>query len=100
MTRITITKDNLPTSEQFRELLELMEVRDSPLESLFRLMRELVAYEKQYGMPSDIFYSRLMQGELEDKLPYIKWAGRYELYLEAREELESQLTQEQEAVMA
>jgi hypothetical protein len=91
MGRITITKDNAPTSEQFKEMLELMEARDSPLESLFRLMRELVAYEEKYDMPSDVFYARLMQGELDDELPYIKWAGRYELYLEAREELENLL---------
>ena len=93
MARIIITKDNVPTSEQFKEMLELMEARDSPLESLFRLIRELVAYEEKYRMPSDIFYARLMQGELGDELPYIKWAGQYELYLEAREELESQLTE-------
>jgi hypothetical protein len=27
-----------------------------------------------------------MRGEMGDDLPYIKWAGRYELYLEAKQE--------------
>jgi len=32
-----------------------------------------------------------MRGEMGDALPFIKWAGRYELYLEAKQELESQI---------
>jgi hypothetical protein len=92
MARITITKDNVPTSEQFKEMLELLEARDSPVESILSLMRQLVAFEQQYGMTSDVFYARFMRGEVEDNVPFIRWAGRYELYLEAREELENDLS--------
>lgn len=93
MARITITKDNIPTSEQFKEMLELMEARNTPVESILSLMRQLVAFEQQYGMTSDVFYARFMRGEMGDNLPFIMWAGQYELYLESKHEIESQLAQ-------
>jgi hypothetical protein len=42
-------------------------------------------------MATDVFYARFMRGEMGDALPFIKWAGRYELYLEARQEIDKQL---------
>jgi hypothetical protein len=90
MAKITITKDNLPTSEQFKEMLELMEAHTTPFESILSLMRQLVAFEQQYGLSSDVFYARFMRGEVEDTVPFIRWAGRYELYLEAKHLLENQ----------
>ena len=91
MTKITITKDNLLSLDEFKTVLEQMEVSSSPLNHIFRLLRELVAFEQKYEMASDVFYARFMRGEMGDDLPLIKWAGRYELYLEARQEIESQL---------
>jgi hypothetical protein len=32
-----------------------------------------------------------MRGELGDDLRFIKWAGRYELYLEAKQKIDHQL---------
>ncbi len=91
MAKITITQDNLLSSAEFKALLEQEETRNSTIDYIFRLMRELVTYEEKYNMPSDLFYARFMRGEMGDDLPFIKWAGRYELYLEARQEIESQL---------
>jgi len=89
--KITITKDNLLSLDEFKALLEQMEVRSSAMNYIFRLLRELVAFEEKYEMASDVFYARFMRGEMGDDLPLIKWAGRYELYLEARQEIDSQL---------
>lgn len=91
MAKITITKDNLLSLDEFKALLEQMEVRGSAMNHIFRLLRELVAFEEKYGMASDIFYARFIRGEMGDDLPLIKWAGRYELYLEARQEIDRQL---------
>ncbi|MFQ5420161.1 MAG: hypothetical protein ACE5EY_07340 [Anaerolineae bacterium] len=91
MAKITITKDNVLSLDEFKALLEQTETRSSTMDHIFRLLRELVSFEEKYGIATDVFYARFMRGEMGDKLPFIKWAGRYELYLEAKQEIDSQL---------
>lgn len=94
MAKITITKDNLLTLAEFKALLEQTTARTSTLEDVLGLLRELVAYEDnedKYYMGSDVFYARFMRGEMGDDLSFIMWAGQYELYLEAKQEIASQL---------
>ena len=91
MAKITITKDNLLSLAEFKTLLEQAETRSSTMDYIFRLLRELVSFEDKYDTATDVFYARFMRGEMGDALPFIKWAGRYELYLEARQEIDSQL---------
>lgn len=91
MAKITITKDNLLSLDEFKALLEQTETRSSTIDYIFRLLRELVSFEDQHNMATDVFYARFMRGEMGDELPFIKWAGRYELYLEARQEIDRQL---------
>lgn len=91
MAKITITKDNLLTLDEFKALLEQTTARSSTLEDILGLLRELVAYEEKYNMGSDVFYARFMRGEMGDDLPFIMWAGQYESYLEAKQEIASQL---------
>jgi len=91
MAKITITRDNLLSQTEFRALLEQAETRSSKMDYIYRLLRELVAFEEKFNMSSDVFYARFMRGELGDDMPFIKWAGRYELYLEARQEIDRQL---------
>jgi len=93
MAKITITKDNLLSLAEFKALLEQMETRTSTLDYVFRLLREIVVFEKKYNMTSDVFYARFMRGEMGDDLPFMMWAGRYELYLEAKHKIVSQLTE-------
>lgn len=91
MAKITITRDNLLSPAEFKALLAQVETRSSKMDYIYRLLRELVAFEGQYSMSSDVFYARFMRGEMGDDMPFIKWAGRYELYLEARQEIDRQL---------
>jgi hypothetical protein len=93
MAKITITKDNLLTLGEFKALLEQTNTRSSIMDYIFRLLRELVSFEEKFDMASDVFYARFMRGEMGDDLPFIKWAGRYELYLEARQEIDKHLTE-------
>lgn len=93
MAKITITKDNLLTLAEFKTLLEQVETRSSTMDYIFRLLRELVSFEEKFNMATDVFYARFMRGEMGDDLSFIKWAGRYELYLEARQEIDSQLAE-------
>ncbi len=92
MAKIIITKDNLLSLGEFRAVLEQMEDRSSLLDDILSLQRKLVDFEQKYNMASDVFYARFMRGEMGDDMPFVRWAGRYELYLEAKHELEAQLT--------
>ncbi len=92
MAKIIITKDNLPSLAEFKALLEQMEAQSSPLDDILSLLRDLVAFEQKYNMASDVFYARFMRGEMGDAMPFIEWAGQYELYLETKHELASQIT--------
>ena len=91
MTKLTFTQDNLPGSAEFRELLEQGEARRSMMEDLLSLLRQLVSFEQKYKLASDVFYARFMRGEMGDDLDFIKWAGRYELYLETKQDIEARL---------
>lgn len=91
MAKIIITKDNLLTQAEFKALLEQTTERSSTLEDILGLLRELVAFEDQYNLGSDVFYARFMRGEMGDDLDYIMWAGQYESYLEAKQEIVSKL---------
>ena len=92
MAKITITEDNLLTSEEFNKRLDETEENASLMHDLLDLMRQLIAFEQQYNMPSDLFYDRFMRGEMGDAMPIMKWAGRYELYLELKWEIEYQIS--------
>lgn len=61
---------------------------DSPIEALEALVREMVAYEMQYGMNSREFYQAFSEGRLGDSRDFIEWAGDYEHYLGLKQELE------------
>lgn len=89
MAKITITKDNVLSLAEFKALLEQMEARNSKMGDILGLLRELVTFEERYNLASDVFYARFMRGEMGDDLPFIKWAGRYELYLEAKQEIDN-----------
>lgn len=91
MARITITKENLLSRDEFQALLEQTESRSTSLDNVLRLMRELVTFEEKFGLASDVFYARFMRGEMGDDMPYVKWAGRYEMYLEAKQAIDAQL---------
>ena len=92
MAKIIITKDNLLSLAEFKVLLEQTSARSSTLEDILGLLRELVACEDEYNMATDVFYARFMRGEMGDHLPFIVWAGQYESYLEAKQEIANQLS--------
>lgn len=81
MVKLHFTKENMPTPEEFRRMLDEALARSNPIDELLELLRDLVAYEEQYNMASEEFYERFMRGELGDAGDYISWAGYYETYL-------------------
>ena len=93
MGRIMITSKNLLNLAEFKALLDQLEVRSSATDYALRLMQELLVFEEKFEMPSDLFYARFMRGDMGDDLQFIKWAGRYELYLEAKQQIDMQMLQ-------
>jgi hypothetical protein len=92
MAKIRIPQDNLLTSEEFKQWLEQSSNDVSPLEEILLLMREMITFEKQYNMQTEEFYTRFIRGEMGDAMDFIEWTGVYELYLDAKAKIESQLS--------
>lgn len=91
MARIIIIPENPLSPDEAQQQLKGLTFLASPTESLLQLIRQLTTFEAQYKLPSDLFYARFMRGEMGDALPFIQWAGRYEMYLETRQHIDQQL---------
>ena len=90
---IEFTQETMPeTREEFSLLLEKARSNANPLDDLLALGRQLLSFEQQYDMASAEFYSRYKRGELGDDMDFVRWAGRYRLYRELKEEIEKSLT--------
>ena len=90
MARFVFTKENMPTSEEFRKMLDETQPR-SEAEYLHDLSRDLFTFENRFNMNSDVFYARFMRGEMGDDMPFIEWAGCYEIYIEAKQKVNNRL---------
>ncbi len=92
MTRFVFTKENMPTSEELRRILDEAPPC-SATEFLAELSEDLSIFEDKFNMSSDVFYAQFMRGEMGDDMPHIKWAGSYELYLETKREIDIEMAQ-------
>lgn len=54
---------------------------------LSELQSDLTAFEKQYQMPSDIFYQRFHKGELGDDTDFFEWSAIYNMYQSVKKRL-------------
>ena len=89
MPRIKFTAKTMPkSSEEFQRILREAWENASPLDDLIELVRDLVLLEQQYGIDSTEFYEQFQQGKLGDNLDYFDWATKFEMYRQAREEVE------------
>jgi hypothetical protein len=51
------------------------------------LSKDLSAFEQQYGMTSDEFFSRYQEGELGDEIDFVEWNALYKMYSRLRRRL-------------
>ncbi len=50
------------------------------LEENLRLVeRRLKRFEAEFGMDSEVFYSKLQNAELDEQIEYAEWAGEHEM---------------------
>lgn len=90
---LEFTQETMPKNrEGFSRLLEEARRDASPLDDLLALGRQLLSFERQYDMPSAEFYAKYKRGEMGDDVDLVRWAGRYRLYCELKDEIETSLT--------
>lgn len=95
MTKIIITKDNMPTPEEFRHMLAQAIAESNPVDDLLEVAEELHEYEQRYGMTSAEFYARFQRGELDDELQHcIRWASAYDVFTKLKTRIETALVRE------
>lgn len=63
----------------------------SPLDALIALAKQLNAYETQYRMESEEFFTKYSQGETSDDEVFVEWANNYQHYLAIYQALENKL---------
>ena len=54
--------------------------RSNPIDDLLEMAVELHDLELKYGMTSAVFFEKYQRGEMGDAMPFIHWAGRYQMY--------------------
>jgi hypothetical protein len=62
--------------------------------SLEMVNRRLRRFEEEFGMDSEVFYAKLQNAELEERVEYAEWAGEHEMQkrlLRQRDELRQRL---------
>ncbi len=63
--------------------------------SLQAVQRRLKRFEEEFGMDSEVFYSKLHNAELNERIEYAEWAGEHEMLQrlqQQRAELQARLT--------
>jgi hypothetical protein len=48
-------------------------------ENIKSVSRRLKRFEEEFGMDSEVFYSKLQNAELDERLEYAEWAGEHEM---------------------
>ena len=74
--------------KEIREYLDRLEI------SLQSVQRRLQRFEEEFGMDSEVFYTRLQNAELNERLEYAEWAGEHEMLqrlIKQRDELKTRL---------
>jgi hypothetical protein len=92
MAKVEFTKANLPkTREEFQRALKEAMARSNPVDDLLELAVELHDLELKYGMTSAVFFEKYQRGEMGDAMPFIHWAGRYQMYLDLKNNIQVNL---------
>jgi hypothetical protein len=83
--------ETLPTDTDPKALRAFL---DRIQHSLEMVNRRLKRFEEEFGMDSEVFYAKLQNAELEERVEYAEWAGEHEMQkrlLQQRDELRQRL---------
>jgi hypothetical protein len=65
--------DEITDPEEIRRYLDRLEL------SIQSVQRRLKRFEEEFGMDSEVFYSKLHNAELSERIEYAEWAGEHEM---------------------
>jgi len=85
-----MTDFNDLSSKDLRAYLRRLE------ENITVVKRRLKRFEEEFGMDSEVFYAKLQNAELDERVEYAEWAGEHaqlQRLIEQREELKAKLKQ-------
>jgi hypothetical protein len=89
MPTIRFSGQNWPESAtEFRRIVQEAWENSRPMDDFVQLVRDLTLLEQQYGLESGEFYKRYQQGEMGDKIEIMRWASKFEIYEEMKEDLD------------
>lgn len=89
MPHLTYNQQNLPASgRELREQLNQAWQTTSSLDDYTEVVRALTQYETIHQLSSAAFYEQFQQGKMGDSIDMIRWANKYEMYLEMKVEME------------
>lgn len=83
--------DQLPPAADHPTLRDYLRRIESAVEAVERRLKR---FEAEFGMDSEVFYAKLQNAELDERVEYAEWAGEHEMRLrliEQRDELRRRL---------
>ncbi len=85
----TFSSKTMPESgEALRSILQNALDKASPIEDFIQIVRDLTHFEVQHQLGSQEFFERFQQGEMGDRIEYMRWANKYEIYQEMKDSME------------
>jgi hypothetical protein len=63
-------------------------------DNIQQVSRRLKRFEEEFGMDSEVFYAKLQNAELDERVEYSEWAGEHEVLqrlIKQRNELQKRL---------
>ena len=63
-------------------------------DNIVQVSRRLKRFEEEFGMDSEVFYAKLQNAELDERVEYSEWAGEHEVLqrlIQQRDELQKRL---------
>lgn len=83
--------DQLPADADHKTLRDYLRRVETALEAVERRLRR---FEEEFGMDSEVFYAKLHNAELDERVEYAEWAGEHAMRLrliQQRDELRRRL---------
>lgn len=86
-----MSNSSLPTDHtSLRQYLQRLE------DNIRQVQRRLKRFEEEFGMDSEVFYAKLQNAELDERVEYSEWAGEHaqlQQLIAQRDDLKKRLRQ-------
>ena len=85
-----LTAENWPESAtEFMRILQEGWHGRARMDDFVQLVRDLTLLEQKHGLDSAEFYQRYQRGEMGDEMEIMRWASKFEIYVEVKEDMDN-----------